>query len=66
MAGERQPQLTRRKVPDFDDAVSCAGCEPFVARLDGDAAYPAQVPGNDTHELPWRMIRRLDGACRFV
>ena len=66
MTGERETQLARREVPYFDDAVPCAGCEPLVARLDGDAAYPTQVPRNDTHELPWRMICRFDGARRFV
>jgi hypothetical protein len=63
---ERQPQLTRREVPDLDDAVPGTGCEPLVARLDGDAAHPSQVPGNNAHELPWGMVRWLDGACRFV
>jgi len=66
MSGERQPQLARREVPEFDDAFSCAGCdcEPLVARLDGDAAYP-QVSRNVTHEFPWRMICRLDSVSRF-
>ena len=66
VTGEREPQLTGREVPDLDDAVPGTGCEPLVSGLDGDTAHPSQVPGNDAHELPWCMVRRLDGARGFV
>ena len=66
MAGERQPQLTGREVPDLDDAVAGTRRKPLVSRLDRNAAHPAQVPGNNAHELPRRMVRRLDRARRLV
>ncbi|SRR5260221_294372 len=42
-----------------------ASCEPLVARLDSNAVYLTQVSRNVMHELPWCMICRLDGVCRF-
>lgn len=66
VTSERQPQLTRREIPNFDDAVTGTGCKPFVTRLDGNAAHPTQVPRNDAHELPWCVIRRLDSPRGFV
>ena len=44
VAGEGELERARCEVPDFDDAVAGAGCEPGVAGFDGDAADPAEVP----------------------
>lgn len=52
MAGEGKFEGARGEVPYFDDSVACACCEPGVSGLDGDAADPAEVAGDDTDEFP--------------
>ena len=66
VAGEGELERARGEVPDFDDAVAGAGGEPGVARLDGDAADPAEVARDDADELPGGVVRRLYGARRLV
>lgn len=63
---EREAQLARREVPDLDDAVARTSRKPLVPGLDRNAAYPPEVPGDDTRELPWWVVRRLDCAYCFV
>lgn len=52
VAGERDFELARGQIPDLDDPVAGAGCEPLVPRLDGDGPDPAEVARDDTRELP--------------
>ena len=66
VAGQGELERTRGEVPDFDDAVAGAGGEPGVARLDGDAADPAEMARDDADELPGCVVGRLDGAGGLV
>ena len=63
---QRQLQLARREVPNLDDAVPRSRGKPLIARLDSDAAHPAQVPGDDSDELPWGVVCRFDCSRRLV
>ena len=66
VARERQPQLTRRKVPNLDNTIPCTRGEPLVSRLDGNAADPSQMSRNDAYKFPWCVIFWLDGTRSFV
>ena len=66
VAGQRQLERARGKVPNLDDSVACAGREPGVAGLDGDAADPTQVAGNDANKFPLGVIGRFDGPRGLV
>lgn len=66
VAGQGQFEGARGEIPNFDDAVACAGCEPGVPGLDGDAADPAQMAGDDTDEFPGGVVGRFDGARGLV
>lgn len=61
--GERELKLARRHIPDLYDAIARPRGEPLVVGLDGDAADPAEVPRDNPHEFPRRMVRRLGLLC---
>ena len=55
VAGQRELQLTRSQVPDFDDTIGRACSEPFVARIDIYTSNPTSMTTDNTIELPWWM-----------
>ena len=55
VAGERELESARREVPHLDGAVARAGHKPFVARIERDAADPAEVTRDCAVHLPWRV-----------
>jgi hypothetical protein len=54
------------EVPDFDSSVPGARCKPLVPGFDADAAHPAQVSGDDAHELPGPFSKVSDLANYYV
>ena len=66
VASQRQLELARCQVPDFDDTIPSTSCEPLVPGLDSDTTYPTKVSRNDEYELPWWVVCRLACPCRFV
>lgn len=50
----------------LNDAISRTSSKPLVAWLNSNTPYPTQVPRNDAHEFPRRVICRFDGARLFV
>lgn len=59
---DRRSLRRRRMTTHLYHAISRAGSEPLVARLDGDRSHPSQVAGDDSHEPPLRVEVGLDGA----
>lgn len=58
--GQGEPQVPRGEIPDLDRAVAGAAGEPLVVRLDGQRPDPAQMAGDDPHQLPRRVPLGLD------
>ena len=50
----------------LNNAISRASGKPLIARFNSDTPHPAQVPRNDAHEFPGRVIRRFNGARLFM
>lgn len=66
VAGERQLELARSEIPHFHNPVSRTSDEPLISGLEGDAADPAQMSGNDSHKPPWWVVRRPNRLRRLV
>jgi hypothetical protein len=44
----------------LDNPISRTGSEPLVPRFDRNSPHPPKMPTNDPHQLPLRMVIRLD------
>lgn len=54
------------KKTHLNDPISRASGKPLITRFNSNTSHPAQMPRNDAHEFPRRVIRRFDGARLFV
>lgn len=52
MASKSKLERTRGEVPDLDCAIAGARDKPLVPWLNGQCANPAEMAGDDAHELP--------------
>ena len=59
VTGQRELELTRGQVPDFDDTVSGACGKPLVARVNVNAPHPASMAADDAVKLPRCMPLRF-------
>lgn len=58
--GQGKPQIPRGKIPYLYSAIAGAAGEPLVVRLNGQSPDPAQMTGDDSHQLPRGMPLGLD------